>query len=347
MIINTLIIGFVPLTEVVGKKPRAIREDEYTRELLAKFDLGEVYYANFDDWKQKADEIDPLFIILLGNDYYAQEVRSYKKDALIYKTHSASQIFYRKAETESKMIEQNEALATVSGLIKKARTDGEKEIKAMRHFAAMSFDDLYEMIRKAIISDNKKLHDQAWNLLFGKGAKGDFVWMRVKLMADLWEQADGKGKEDLMCLAMEHHVSEGTARKLDPFTDAYGQQFHQYMFCDFFGRDLNYIRRIPFGEKKQEKYAYESLLNQQEAPTNFLQVLLEANQVAEQKKKYFESESAKIAEVLKAWKTDPTKSKRDLGVIPLIEGTDQEPLTEEELNNLKGFLEKYNKGALS
>ena len=78
MDIKTLIMGYVPLVDATGRKTREIKEDAYMRELLAQYDLGELHYAHMKDWKEKADQIDPLFIILLGNDYYGKEVRAYK-----------------------------------------------------------------------------------------------------------------------------------------------------------------------------------------------------------------------------------------------------------------------------
>ena len=101
MEIKTLIIGFVPLADTVGKKPREIRDNKYFKELLAKFDLGEVHYSLHSNWKPISDEINPLIIIVLCGDYYAQQVQQLKHDALLYSTHGPSQIFY-KAETEEK-----------------------------------------------------------------------------------------------------------------------------------------------------------------------------------------------------------------------------------------------------
>lgn len=341
MPIVTLVIGYVPLTDTAGKKPRQIRENAYMKELFAEFDFGEVHYSSLTDWKTKADEINPLFIILLGNDYYGHEVHAYKKDALLYASYDAGQIFYRKAEVGEKKAKQHKAFTEIAGLIKKAREDGEKEIESMRKFATMSYNDWYEMIKKALISDDKTLHDQAWELLFGKNVHGDFVWMRVQFLADTWEHADGKGKEELMCMAMEQHVTEGMARKLEEFTDTDGQKYHQYMFCDFQGYDLNYIRRIPFGEKGQDKYAYEALISE-ETPKNFVRVMLEAGEMRKRKEEYFAHEVAKMTKVLTAWKADPAKSKRELRVAAWREeDSDEDPLTERELGSLKRFLHEH------
>ena len=214
---------------------------------------------------------------------------------------------------------------------------------SVRHFAALSYNDMYEMIKKALIGEDKKLHDQAWDLLFGKGERNsDLIWMRMQLLCETWEHADGKGREELMCLAMDHIVSDGMARKLETFTDLDGQQYHQYMFCDFFGCDMNYIRRIPFGYKEQEKYSYENMLTQYETPANFMRVMVESTEMRRLKEEHFKSEAEKIIRVLKDWKQNPTKSKKELGVVPWVpEDSDEDPLTERELNSMKNFLKKH------
>lgn len=85
------------------------------------------------------------------------------------------------------------------------------------------------MIKKGIVSEDKKLHDSAWELLFGKGERhSNIVWMRMQFLAETWQKADGKGKEDLMVMTMDEYLTEDIARKMDDFTDADGQQYHQY-----------------------------------------------------------------------------------------------------------------------
>lgn len=344
MDVPTLVIGFVPLEGATAQKPKQLREDTYMKELFAQFDLGTLHYTSQSDWKTKVDEVNPLFIILLGHDYYATEVREYKKDAMLFTTYDAGQIFYRKAKMEEKKIKHCEMLDGISKLVQKVREDGEQEVEAVRKYAAMSFDDMYGMIKKGMLSEDKDLKQQAWDLLFGDNVKGDFIWMRTKFLADTWDHADGKGKEELMCMAMEQHVEGGVARKLDIFTDADGQQYHQYMFCHFNGYDLNYIRRIPFGQKGQDKYAYEALISE-ETPKNFVRVVLEAGQMREQKEKYFKEESEKVARVLREWKENPHKTMRELMVQPHEEGIEDEPMTERELGALKRFLERHNQSA--
>lgn len=348
MNIDTLIIGYVPLADTTGKRAPQIRNDKYFREFLAEFDLGTVHFCDMDSWQTKITEINPLFAVVLGGDWCAQQVKDFKGNVMLYVSYAPSQIFSKKVEIEEKKAEQRKLFAEVAGLVQKAREKGEEEIAAMRKFSAMSYKEMYDLIKKGLISENKELHDSAWDLLFGEGERHmNLVWMRINVLADVWEAADGKGREELMCMSMDQHVSNGLARKLDVFTDEDGQQYHQYMFCNFFGQDINYIRRIPFGEKKQDKYAYSATLERYETPANFMRVTLEANELKKQKDEHFNSEAEKIVRVLTLWKEKPELSKKELGVVPWEEGdSDEEPLTGRELTSMKNFLEKHDKAAL-
>jgi hypothetical protein len=341
MQIDTLIIGYVPLLDLAGKKPSEIRGDNYFKELLSGFDLGTVDYANHQNWKEKIDLANPLVIVVLSGEYFAKEVRRYKNDALLYAAEDASRVFYRKAEIDKKK-ERNVAIFTeVSKIIQKIRDDGEKEASALRKFASMSYDDLHQMIIQAIIGEDEDLRKKAWELLNDNHGHSTFVWMRAQILGEVWQECDGKGKEEYLCMAMNQHIDNEMARKMDNFTDADGQEYHQYMFCDLFGHDLNYIRRIPIGFKGQEKWTYQAILDKYETPTG-LQVMLEAGQVRTQKKEYFENETSKVLKVLTLWKENPSLSKKELGVVPWEESdSEDDPLTERELNSMKGFLKKH------
>ena len=344
---DTLIIGYVPLADTVGKRAPQIRNDKYFKEFLAEFDLGTVHFADMDSWQVKITEINPLFAVVLGGDWYAQQVKDFKGDVMLYVSYAPSQIFSKKAEVEEKKAEQRRTFIEIQGLVQKAREKGEEEVAMMRKFSAMSYKDLYDLIKKGLISENKELHDSAWNLLFGEGERHmNLVWMRINVLADVWDAADGKGCEELMCMAMNQHVENGLARKLDIFTDEDGQQYYQYMFCNFFGQDINYIRRIPFGEKKQDRWAYTSMLEKYETPANFLRVMMEAGQLKKQKDDHFKSEAEKILRVLTTWKENQSLSKKELGVVPWEEeDSDEDPLTERELISMKNFLSKHDRVA--
>ncbi len=343
MQIDTLIIGYVPLTDTTSRKAREIRDDKYFKELLSGFDLGAVHFATREDWKSKIEEINPLVIISLGGDYYAEEVSHHKGDALLYAIDDAGSVFYRKAEIEEKKAKHQKVFGEIAEIIKKIRDGGEEELNGVRKFAGMSYNDMYKMIQKAIIGDNEDLKKKAWDLLFGEGEKHkNFIWMRVQLMAEVWEHAKGKTFEELMLMSMERHIDQGTARKMDNFTDEDGLEYHQYMFLDPLGYDTNHIRRLPFATKDQEKYGYENLLEKNEIPTNYLRVQVEANSLRKQYDDYLASECVKVRRVLDEWKKDPKKSKKELGVVPWNESDDvNDPLTERELESLNNFFNKY------
>lgn len=339
MDIRTLIIGFTPIADTAGKKPRQLRDDAFYKELLAQFDLGELHFAGFNDWKAKSDEVNPLFIVILGNDYYGHEVKAYKNDALLYATFDAGQIFYRKAEAEEKRKKQYEVFAEVELHVKKMREGGEKEIELLRKFAALSFDDLYKIFIKAIIGDDEKLRKEAWDLLMTKNGHPDLLWMRLKLICETWEHADGKGKEEFLCMAMDQEIEEGLACKMEDFIED-EQIYHQYMFRYYDGSETNYIRRIPYGTKGQDKYAYEAILKKYETPIG-PRMLMEAGQMRSAKEEWAKEQCAKFIPMLKVWKEDPKKPMKELGVKPWYPYTENDPLVGRELEGFKDFLKKH------
>lgn len=287
MELSTLIIGYVPLTDTTGKKPRELKHDAYVKGLLAQYDLGTVHFASHDDWHSKVDEINPLFIVSLGGDYYAQEVRKYAKQSLLYSADSIGSVFYRKNETEEKKEKHRRILEEIADHVAQARKGGEKEVQNMRHFASLSYKDIYELITRAIISDKEEVKKQAWDLLWGPGEKhSSIIWMRVQMMVEIWQHAKGKQLEKLMLSSMERHLDNGTVRKMDDFTDTDGKKFHQYMFLNLLGHDLNYVRRLPYAKENQERYGYEAMLEKNEIPTNFIRLQLEANEMRDLKEAY-------------------------------------------------------------
>ncbi len=279
MSIKTLIIGFVPLEDTTGKKPRELKADQYFKDLLFDFDLGEVHFVeqSQSEYQKSIDILNP-FIVLVFDDFVAREVKDYKKDVFIYVAISPSSIFYRKAERASKEVKQRKMFEEIAGLIQRIREDGEENEALVRKTAGTSYQEMYDMLIKALISDRKDLQEKAWDLLTRNDVHSNFIWMRAQMICEVWEHSDGKGKEEFLCMAMDQHIESGVARKIEDFTDGDGQVYHQYMFSYPDGKDANYIRRIPVGHKGQDKYAYEAILNKYETPTG-PQMMFEAGHI--------------------------------------------------------------------
>jgi len=284
MKVSTLIIGFIPLSDVSGRKPRELRDDKYFKDLLADFDLGEVHFATYNNYKEELDKVDPIVTIVFG-DWYAQEVNHHKKDTWIYVATFPSTIFCKKVEVEEKQKKQKEIFKSIAGHIQKLKEEPEEKSNDMRKIAAMTEDDMYKMFIRAIIGDSEELRQRTWALLMDNNAGSRFVWMRARLLMEVWQHGDGKKKEEFLCMAMDQHIENGFARKMENFTDTDGQEFHQYMFTHPSGFDAKYIRRIPLGFKGQDKYAYEALLTKYETP-NGLQMMLEAGQMKSKKEEW-------------------------------------------------------------
>lgn len=342
MPINTLIIGFTPLADTANKKPREIREDTYFKDLISQYDIGTIHYATWQSWKEIINDIDPIIVVILGGSYEAQEVKRYKGDNLLYAIGSLGSVFRRKADVESKKEKQKTIFSEIESLVRDMKTKGEEEIASIRKFSGLSYKELYDTIKKALISDNKELQQNAWDLMFGEGDRpSNIIWMRTQMMCEIWEGADWQGREKLMLMSMERHIDQGTARKMDNFMDADGQEYYQYMFLDPYGNDLNHIRRLPFASKGQERYAYESMLEQHEIPSNYMRIQVEANQVREKWDECIKEECKKVQKVLEEYEKDPMKSRKELNVASYANFVDADPLRQHEVNNLNEYLMKY------
>ena len=338
MHIKTLVVGYEP-PELNTLKGAQLKRHQYFQDTLAKFNLGDLCFLSIEEAKKQIHELNPL-LVLGFDEYTANEIKAIKADNLIYLIDSPNQIFARKAEIEEKQEKLHKILTEASGLLQDVM-DGTQEEKDLRHFASLSYNNMYDMFKKALISDDEKLKKSAWDTLFGEGERhSNIIWMRVQIMAEVWEGADWKGREKLMCMSMERHIDQGTARKMDNFVDADGQEYHQYMFLDPYGNDANHIRRLPFATKGQERFAYESLLEKNEIPTNYLRVQLEANQVRQQWDEYLQAEHDKISVVLSKWEEDPKMSRKEIGVAPTVDGGEDDPLSEREVETLKRMLKE-------
>jgi len=339
---KTLLINFFP--ESTKETPSFLRNKKYAEDLLNTYDLGEVIICNNDTFKEMLVEHDP-YIVITTYEVTADEVKTLKPDAMVYLVKAPSSVFCKKLEVDEKIEKQIKTFKEISGMVQKIRESTDEERQVIRRFSSMSYNEMYEMIQKAIISDNEDLRKKAWDLLFGEGERhSSFVWMRVQLMAEFWDHASWKVREELMCMSMQRHIEQGTARKMENYIDEFGNEYHQYMFLDPRGKDANHIRRLPFATQGQDRYAYEALLDKNEIPTNYLRVQVEANTLRKQYDDYLAIECTKIKSVIKEWEENPKKTRKELGVVPWDSSYNvDEPLTELEVESLRKYLDKNNK----
>lgn len=332
---------------VTKETPSQLRRKEYADDLLSTYDLGEVVTCTLAECKERGIAEKPD-IIICTYEYGAREIKDLIPEAALYVAEGVHSVFSRKTETEEKMEKNKRIFEDASSMIKNIRESTDEDREQMRKVHALSYNDMYKMIQKAIISDNEETRKQAWDLLWGPGEKhSNIIWMRVQMMAEVWEHAKGKALEELMLMSMERHLDYGLARKMENFTDEDGREYHQYMILDPFGHDFNHIRRLPCANKDQERYAYENLLEQCELPKNYMRVQLEADQVKKLWEERRAEECEKVVKVLQMWKEDPKRSKEELRVAPWEENGDtKEPLTEQELESLKNFLRKHSPSSL-
>ena len=328
MTIKTLVVGYEP-PALKTLKGAQLKRHQYFQDTLASYNFGEVIFLSEDESKKQIPDVNPL-LVFVTHDTMAREIKEIKKDCLLYVIPTYNQIFTRKAEIEEKKEKLNGILTEAENVVSEVLS-GEKDDKELRHFASLDYSDMYEMITKAIIGEDEDLKKKAWGLLWDDGEKhSDIIWMRVQMMAECWEHSKGDNLEQLMLMSMERHIDMKLARKMDDFTDADGQGYHQYMFLSPYGQDMNHIRRLPFAKKDEDRYAYEARLEECEIPTNFLRVQLEANQFRKQCDEYLQSECDKIQDILDKHKKNPELSKKELGVGARNKKDFDKPLTKRE-----------------
>lgn len=332
-------VGYEP-PELSTLKGAQLARHRYFQDTLAQYNFGELLFLSNEDAKKQIHDINPLLVFAF-DDFIAKELKEIKRDYLLYVIPSYSQIFSRKDEIEEKKGKLNKIFTEAEGLVMEV-ISGEKDDADLRKFTALTYDELYKMITKAIISEDEDLKAKAWDLLWGEGEKhSDLIWMRVQMMAEVWEHSKGEQLEQLMLMSMERHIDQGTARKMDNFIDADGQRYHQYMFLDPYGDDLKHIRRLPCAKKDQDRYGYEAWLERCEIPTNYIRIQVEANSLRKQWDDHLAEECAKVRKVLEEYEKDPGRSKKELGVAAGNSNDPDKPLEKNELEYLNNFFEKY------
>jgi hypothetical protein len=285
----TLIINFKP--EIKKETPSALRNKEYADNILNKYNLGKVLHCNENDYRDYIKEHNP-FVIILTSQFLAEQISEENPDILLFLTDPVTSIFSRKIDIADKQKKQQKVFKNAEELVQKIRESDEKERKEIRKFSSMSYNDLYKMIKQALVGDDEELKKKAWDLLFGKGERhSNFLWMKMQLLCETWEKTDNKGREQLMCMTMDQFIDEGFARKIDSFKDKDGQEYHQYMIINFYGQDTGTIRKIPFGEEKvNQQYDYQALLKENDVPENFTRMNMELNQIKDQREKFWKDQ---------------------------------------------------------
>jgi len=348
MTVKTLVVGYEP-PKLESLKGAQLARHQYFQDTLAKYNFGELLFLSEEDGKKEMSDINPLLVFTFY-DTFACELKEIKRDYLLYVIPTYNQIFTRKAEINEKKEKLNKILSEAESVIAEV-VNGEKNDTELRNYSALTYDDMYKMIVGAVIGEDEDLKKKAWDLLWSEGEKNsDLIWMRVQMMSETWEHSKGDSLEQLMLMSMKRHIDMKLTRKMNNFTDADGQEYHQYMFLDPYGNDMNHIRRLPFGSKDQDWYAYEALLEKNEIPTNYMRVQLEATQFRKECDDYLQSECDKIQAVLDKYKEDPELSKKELGVGAGSEKDDEKPLTNKEfevINKMKADTEALIVGAES
>ena len=118
-----------------------------------------------------------------------------------------------------------------------------------------SFDEVYKAITQVLVKGTEEQQKKALKVL--NEGKGDWVWLKAKLITETYSFADAKGKEEFALIGMQKHLDSGSAVLLNEvFTDPETSiRYRQYKF------KKRPIYRIPFATEEMDKYAYDKAIN--------------------------------------------------------------------------------------
>jgi hypothetical protein len=117
-----------------------------------------------------------------------------------------------------------------------------------------SITEAYELVKQVLLSDDEQLINKMWKFL--NEAKGDWVWVRTKLLVDCYETADALGREEFCLLALDEHIKKGTALPLASlFVDTETKiEYLEYLMAD------GTIYRVPIVTPEMDKYTFQKAL---------------------------------------------------------------------------------------
>lgn len=237
---NICVVGYKLLTPADKCRPSDRKADDYWRLLLKEFGLqGAVHFETVEDFRGKAGTSQSLVLVTFS-DEEARQIKEIKPGVIIYVVSHPRSLFRKKSEFGAKEKELRLTLTEIKKLVKEIKKADPKERKRIEKIASMTFDQMYEMIQVGLISDDPKIVDLSWRML--NSGQGEMLWIRAKLLIDVWQKGDANFLQQFLVMAMEQHVDNGFATVLDNFVDGDGVEYKQYQLHLPDGRDLKHIR---------------------------------------------------------------------------------------------------------
>ncbi len=117
-----------------------------------------------------------------------------------------------------------------------------------------SITEAYDLIVKALLSDDKELVSKTWKFI--NEAKGDWVWVRAKLITSCYEASDAQGREEFCLIALDEHVKNGRAL---PLAELFTDPETEVDYLEFLMSNL-IIYRVPISTPEMDKYTYQKAL---------------------------------------------------------------------------------------
>lgn len=119
----------------------------------------------------------------------------------------------------------------------------------------ITFDEMYKAVTHVLINGNEEQRNEIWKLV--TEGKGNWPWMKMKIITDAYSTADAKGKEEFCLISMQDHLEANNVVLLkDRFIDEEtGIEYRVYKYRN------GLIHRIPYVTEGMDKSTFDAALN--------------------------------------------------------------------------------------
>ncbi len=138
--------------------------------------------------------------------------------------------------------------------LKKKEEGASSELPEKDEAQKYTFEEIHKAVVHMLINGTEEQQKKVWKQL--NEGKGDWVWMKMKILTDAYSSADAKAREEFSLIAMNKHLESGYVTQVEDLIDEEtGIKYRQYE------RPNGLFWRVPYATDNMDKYAYERASN--------------------------------------------------------------------------------------
>ena len=119
----------------------------------------------------------------------------------------------------------------------------------------ITFDEMYKAVTHVLINGTEKQRNKMWKIVME--GKGEWVWMKMKIIVDAYTTADAKGKEEFCLMGVQDHLE---ANNMDLLKEKFIDEETKIEYRVYKYRN-GLLYRIPFATEGMDKTTFDVALN--------------------------------------------------------------------------------------